>query len=200
TWNYIKAKDFVRAYRSLDLMLLQDPDSPKAPERQLLKGNLHLRLANSFLASESFTETREQFEPIYKQLQDTVARSQAEPTYLESLIGKGMDKLFDISVFIPAGAVKWIRGEPDVARMLALADDVGGLQRDIKDSEALLGRLEHAVSSAGKVGIFPDLATNRTKTTEILNQIVDIRRKFVGPIRTLIAGSLSGQDKVALDQ
>jgi len=200
TWNYIKAKDFVRAYRSLDLMLLQDPDSPKAPERQLLKGNLHLRLANFFLASESFTETREQFEPVYKQLQETVARSQAEPTYFETLIGKGMDKLFDISVFIPAGAVKWIRGEPDVARMLALADEVGGLQRDIKESEALLGRLERAVTSQGKVGIFSDLAGHRTKTTEILNQIVDIRRRFGGQIRSLIAGSLSGQDKAALDQ
>jgi tetratricopeptide (TPR) repeat protein len=200
TWNYIKAKDFQRAFRSLDLMLLQDPDSPKAPERQLLKGNLQLRLANFFLASESFTTTREQFEPIYKQLLDTQAKTQNDPGYFETLVGKGMDKLFDISVFIPADAVKWIRGEPDVARMLALADDVGGLQRDIKDSEALLARLERAVSSSGKVGIFSDLATNRTKTTEILNQIVDIRRKFVGQIRTLIAGSLSGQDKAALDQ
>ena len=200
TWNYIKAKDFQRAFRSLDLMLLQDPDSPKAPERQLLKGNLQLRLANFFLASESFTTTREQFEPIYKQLLETQAKTQNDPGYFETLVGKGMDKLFDISVFIPADAVKWIRGEPDVARMLALADDVGGLQRDIKDSEALLARLERAVSSSGKVGIFTDLATNRTKTTEILNQIVDIRRKFVGQIRSLIAGALSGQDKAALDQ
>jgi tetratricopeptide (TPR) repeat protein len=200
TWNYIKAKDFQRAFRSLDLMLLQDPDSPKAPERKLLRGNLQLRLANFFLASEAFTETREQFEPIYKQLLDTQAKTKADPTYFETLVGKGMDKLFDISVFIPADAVKWIRGEPDVARMLALADDVGGLQRDIKESEALMVRLERAVSSSGKVGIFTDLATNRTKTTEILNQIVDIRRKFVGEIRSLIAGSLSGQDKAALDQ
>jgi tetratricopeptide (TPR) repeat protein len=200
TWNYIKAKDFLRASRSLELMLLQDPDSPKAPERQILRGNLQLRLANFFVASEAFTVTREQFEPIYKELQGTVARSQAEPTYFEALIGKGMDKLFDISVFIPTSAVKWIKSEPEVARMLALANEVGGLQRDIKDSEALLGRLERAVTSSGKVGIFPDLATNRTKTTEILNQIVDIRRRFVGTIRTLIAGSLSGQDKAALDQ
>jgi tetratricopeptide (TPR) repeat protein len=200
TWNYIKAKDFVRAYRSLDLALLQDPDSPKAPERQILRGNLHLRLANFFLASESFADTREKFEPIYKQLLDTQNRTKADPTYFEALVGKGMDKLFDISVFIPADAVKWIRGEPDVARMMALADDVGGLQRDIKESEALMVRLERAVSSSGKVGIFSDLATNRTKTTEVLNQIVDIRRKFVGQIRSLIAGSLSGQDKAALDQ
>jgi tetratricopeptide (TPR) repeat protein len=200
TWNYIKAKDFLRASRSLELMLLQDPDSPRAPERQILRGNLHLRLANFFVASEAFTITREQFEPIYKELQGTAARAQAEPTYFESLIGKGMDKLFDISVFIPASAAKWLKGEPDVAKMLALAEEMGTLQRDIKDSEALMGRLVRAVNSSGKVGIFPDLATNRGKTTEILNQIVDIRRRFVGQIRSLIAGSLSGQDKAALDQ
>ena len=54
-WNSIKSKDFKSAYRALDLMLLQDPDSARAPELRLLIGNLHLRLANFYLASTQFT-------------------------------------------------------------------------------------------------------------------------------------------------
>jgi TolA-binding protein/archaellum component FlaC len=199
TWNAIKAKDYVAAYRSLDLMLLQDPDSPQAPELRILRGNLHLRLANFFLASESFADTRDEFEPIYLQLQTTMQRSQADAGYFESLIGKGMEK-FDISVFIPVSAVKWVKGEPDVARMLALADDVGTLQRDLKDSQLTVGRLEREVAGDGRVGIFPDLAAVRVKTTQILNQLVDLRRRFVGQLRSLIGNQLSGQDRMALDQ
>jgi tetratricopeptide (TPR) repeat protein/archaellum component FlaC len=199
TWNAIKGKDYVAAYRSLDIMLLQNPDSPQAPELRILRGNLHLRLANFFLASESFSQTREEFEPIYRQLQDNIAKSKTDPTYFEALLGKGLEK-FDIAVFVPANAVRWVRSEPDVARMIALADDVGGLQKDISDSERTIVRLERAVNGEGKVGIFPDLAAARGKSTEILNQLVDIRRRFGGQMRSLIGGSLSGPDRAALDQ
>jgi TolA-binding protein len=200
TWTDIKAKDFMAAFRSLDIMLLQDPDSPEAPELQILKGNLQVRLANFFLANESFDDALKRFEPIYQQLKANQARAKADPTYFEALLGKGMEKLFDLSVFIPTVAVKWVKNEPDVARMLNLANDVGKLQSDIKESEQLLVRLERAVTSSGKVGIFSDLAASRAKTTQILNQIVDVRRRFTGGIRSLIAGALSGPDKTALDQ
>jgi tetratricopeptide (TPR) repeat protein len=199
TWNAIKGKDYVAAYRSLDIMLLQNPDSPQAPELRILRGNLHLRLANFFLASESFSQTREEFEPIYRQLQDNIAKSKADPNYFEALLGKGLEK-FDIGVFVPTNAVRWVKSEPDVARMINLADDVGGLQKDIKDSERTIMRLERAVNGEGKVGIFPDLAASRGKSTEILNQLVDIRRRFGGQMRSLIGNSLEGSEKGQLDQ
>jgi len=55
-WTSIKAKDFKAAYRALDLMLLQNPDSPQAPELRLLMGNLHVRLANFALANDAFLQ------------------------------------------------------------------------------------------------------------------------------------------------
>lgn len=199
TWNSIKAKDFVAAYRALDLMLLQNQDSPQGPELRLLKGNLHLRLTNFYLASETFSGTRDEFEPIYRQLLVNQQKAQADARYFETLIGQGMEK-FDIALFVPAVAVKWVKAEPDVARMLGLVDDVGELQRDIKDSEQTLSRLERAVGGAGKVGIFPDLAMSRIKSTEVLNQTMDLRRKFLTKIRNLLVGSISAEDRSALDQ
>jgi tetratricopeptide (TPR) repeat protein len=199
TWNSIKGKDYVSAYRALDLMLLQNPDSPQAPELRLLRGNLHLRLSNFYLASESFAQTREEFEPIYRQLQETLRKSQADAGYFDSLIGKGIEK-FDITIFIPMSAVKWIRAEPDVARVLALADDMGGLQKDLKDSQQTVFRLERAVAGEGKVGIFPDLAAVRVRSTDVLNQLVDVRRRFGGQIRSLIGNSLSGEERAQLEQ
>jgi len=198
-WTSIKAKDYTSAYRALDLMLLQNPDSPQAPELRLLMGNLHVRLANFALANDAFVQARDQFDPIHKQLRDTLDKSQADRKYFESLIGKGMEK-FDITALIPKAAVKWVKTDPEVARVVALTDDVSELQRELKDSEQTLDRLELAVGGQLKVGIFPDLAAVRTRTSEVLNQIVEIRRKFVGKMRALTAGSLAPDEKARLEQ
>jgi TolA-binding protein len=198
-WTSIKAKDFKAAYRALDLMLLQNPDSPQAPELRLLMGNLHVRLANFALANDAFLQAREQFDPVHSQLQDTLGKCQADPKYFESLIGKGMEK-FDISVIVPKAAMKWVKADPEVARVVALTEDVGELQRGIKDSEQTLSRLEMAVTGQIKVGIFPDLAAVRTRSSEVLNQIVEMRRRFGAKMRTLTAEHLTVDDKARLEQ
>jgi hypothetical protein len=198
-WTSIKAKDFKSAYRALDLMLLQNPDSPQAPELRMLMGNLHVRLANFSLANEAFMQARDQFDPVHLQLKETLGKCQADPKYFSSLIGKGMEK-FDITVLIPKPAVKWVKTDPEVARVVLLTEDVGELQRGIKDSEQTLSRLEMAVGGQLKVGIFPDLAVVRTRTSEVLNQIVGLRQRFVAKMRVLIAGSLSVEDKGKLEQ
>jgi tetratricopeptide (TPR) repeat protein len=198
-WTSIKAKDFKAAYRALDLMLLQSPDSPRAPELRLLMGNLHVRLGNFSLANDAFMQARDQFDPIQLQLRETLGKCEADPKYFDSLLSKGMEK-FDISVLIPKPAIKWVKTDPSVARLVTLTEDVGELQRGIKDSEQTLARLEMAVGGQLKVGIFPDLAAVRTRTSEVLNQIVELRRRFVAKMRALTAGSMSGDDKGQLEQ
>jgi chromosome segregation ATPase len=198
-WTSIKAKDYKAAYRALDLMLLQNPDSPQAPELRLLMGNLHVRLANFSLANDAFLQARDEFDPIRKQLQETLTKCQADPAYFDSLVGKGMEK-FDIGVLVPQGAIKWVKAEPEVARVVVLTEDVGELQRGIKDSEQTLSRLEMAVGGQVKVGIFPDLAAQRTRSSEVLNQIVAIRRQFGARMRSLTAGHLNSEDKARLEQ
>ncbi len=198
-WTSIKAKDFKAAYRALDLMLLQNPDSPEAPELRLLMGNLHVRLGNFSLANDAFMQARDQFEPIYHELEENLAKCKADPKYFDSLVGKGMEK-FDIGVIIPKPAVRWVKTDPSVARLVGLTEDVGELQRGIKDSEQTLSRLEMAVGGQLKVGIFPDLAAVRTRTSEVLNQIVELRRRFVAKLGALTAGALTGEDKAKLEQ
>ncbi len=198
-WTAIKANDFQSAYRALDLMLLQNEDSPKAPELRLLMGNLHVRLANFSLANDAFLKSRDQFEPIHRQLRLTLDKCEADPKYFESLIGKGMER-FDVALFVPKDAVKYVRSDPEVARVVALTEDVGELQRSLKASAETLNRLEMAVGGRLKVGIFPDLAQARAQSSEVLNQIVDIRTKFIAKLQSLTAGALSAEDKARLDR
>jgi tetratricopeptide (TPR) repeat protein/bacterioferritin (cytochrome b1) len=199
TWNSIKAGDFKSAYRALDLMLLQNPDSPQSPELRLLMGNLHLRMDNFYLASNQFTQTLQEYEPLYKDLHGRLKQSEADPKYFDDLIGKGLDK-FDIASIFPKGAISLVTAEPDVARLMALVEEVSELQRGIRESEQIVERLERAMTSGIKVGIFPDLAASRTRSTEILNQTVDLRRRFQADARNLAQSYLSPEDKAALDQ
>ena len=198
-WNSIKAGDFKSASRALDLMLLQNPVSGQAPELRLLVGNLHLRMSNFFLASTQFSQTLDDYEPIYRELFTRLSKGKDDPSYYDQLLGKGLDK-FDINIVLPKGAAKLIAAEPSVAKLVFLADELGGLQRGIKESEELIDRLDRAVTSGGRIGIFHDLAVAHTTSTSILNQTIDIRRRFQADARGLAIGYLSPADRAALDQ
>jgi TolA-binding protein len=197
-WNAIKSSDFKSAYRALDLMMLQEPDSTRAPELRLLIGNLHLRLNNYYLASTQFTQTLSEFEPIYRDLISRQEQARSDPRFFDRLVNKGMDK-FDIASVIPRGAVKLVAKEPDMAKLLVVADDVGTLQRGIRESALLVIRLEKAVSSGHIVGMFRDLASAQSKSTAILNQTLEVRRRFQDEARALAVRYLSAEDRVSLE-
>ncbi|HXU01998.1 MAG TPA: tetratricopeptide repeat protein [Polyangia bacterium] len=198
-WTYIKAKDWQRAYRSVNLLLLADPDVPDGPDLRILEGNLQLRMSNFYLASDTFSKVRDEFEPIHRQLNQVIVRSQTDPQYFDNLIGKSLDK-FDIGAFVPPTAAKWVKAEPEVARMMVLASDMGDMQRDLVESQKLMERIQHVMEGKGRVGIFPDLASLRTKTTEMTNQLVGTRQKFAGKIRQIIEPVLTPDEKKELDR
>jgi len=197
-WTFIKAKEWQKAYRALDLLLLANPETPDAPHLRLLMGNLNLRMNNFFLASDAFGKVRDEFEPVHRQLQQIIVKSQADPTYFDSLVGKSLDK-FDIAAFVPPAAAGWVRAEPDVAKMTALANSVGEMQHDLADSQKLVERIDKVMQGSGRAGIFPDLASARTKSVEMLNATVNIRQKLSGRMRTLIDPTLTDEERKKLD-
>ena len=198
-WTYIKAKDWQRAYRSVNLLLLADPDVPDGPDLRILEGNLQLRMSNFYLASDTFSKVRDEFEPIHRQLNQVIVKSQTDPTYFDTLIGKSLDK-FDIGAFVPPTAAKWVKAEPEVARMMVLATDMGDMQRDLVESQKLLERIQSVMNGRGRVGIFPDLASLRAKSTEMMNQLVATRQKFSGKIRQIIEPVLTAEERAELNK
>lgn len=198
-WTHIKAKEWQKAYRKLDLMLLAQPDSPQAPELKLLMGNLQLRLGNYYLANDAFTKTREEFEPIHAQLSQVIAKVQTDPAFFDSVMGKSLEK-FEISSFVPANATKWVQADAKVARLLGLANDIRDLQKSLVDSEKLVARLETAMTSSGKAGVFADLASSRTRSVEVLTQVTDIQKRFTAERQKLIAPHLSQAEQQQLAQ
>jgi tetratricopeptide (TPR) repeat protein len=197
-WTFIKAKEWQKAYRALDLLLLANPETTDAPHLRLLMGNLNLRMNNFFLASDAFGKVRDELEPVHRQLQQVIVKAQADPAYFDQLVGKSLAS-FDIASFVPPAAARWVRAEPDVARMTLLANSVGEMQKDLTDSQKLVERIDRAMKSPARAGIFPDLAQARTKSIEMLNSSVDIRQKLAGRMRKLIDPTLTAEERKQLD-
>jgi tetratricopeptide (TPR) repeat protein len=197
-WTFVKAKEWQKAYRALDLLLLANPETPDAPELRLTMGNLNLRMSNFFLANDAFGKVRDEFEPVHRQLQQVIVKAQADPTYFDTLVGKSLDK-FDIASFVPPTAAKWVRAEPEVARMASLATNVGEMQRDLEDSQKLIERIDKVMQGSGRAGIFPDLASARTKSVEMLNFTVNIRQKLAARLRALLEPTLNDEERKRLD-
>src|SRR5262249_6975518 len=101
---------------------------------------------------------------------------------------------------LPPLAVKWVRAEPPVERVVGIVGDIGDMKRAVKDSEALIVRLERAVNSPSKVAIFPELASARERSLMQANVLIDVRSKLAAKRRDLVAPVLSPDERRQLDQ
>ena len=60
-WTYVKNKEYGKALRALDILLLALPNSPFAAEAQVVRGNLQLQLEEYDEASDTFSKLRNTF-------------------------------------------------------------------------------------------------------------------------------------------
>jgi tetratricopeptide (TPR) repeat protein len=197
-WVHIKAKDYAKAQRSLDLLLLNAPDSPLAPEVKLLVGSLHIRETQYGPATDAFSKTRDEFEPVHRQLVDELQKAGNPGAHFRDLIAKNLEK-FDIAQILPPNAVRWVKDEPDVAKVATLLGDENDLRRSLAESQEIVQRLEKTLSGPLRVNVFPELAAQRGKAAEISNAITDIKRQLAQK-EALLIGPTAGSQKSELDE
>jgi TolA-binding protein len=198
-WVAIKGKDYQKARRSLDLLLTNAPDSPLAPEVKLLVGSLHIREESYGPATDQFTKTREEYEPVHKQLANDLTKAGDAPAYFRDLIAKNLSKFDTGAVLASPAAAKWVRGEPEVDRVSTLIGDEADLRKSLDESDEIVRRLEKALSGPARVNVFPELANARAKGVEVNDQLVQVRQKLTKMETDLVAAVIGGE-KAQLDQ
>ncbi len=197
-WVAIKAKEYKKAFHALDLLLTAKPDDPQVPEVKLLIGNLHIRENEYAQATDAFTKTRDEFEPVHKQLDEILAKQSDQQRYFQELIGKNLAR-FDVSTYLPPIAIKWVKADPDIQHMINVASDVADLKKSLDESEEIVRRLDKAVTGPQRVNIFPELASARTKALEVQNQLSDTRKSLLQKERDLLS-PVAGGERAELDQ
>ena len=197
-WVCIKAGDYKKAFRALDLLVLERPDDPIVPEVKLLIGNLHIRQNEYTEATDSFTKTRDEFEPIRKQMEQGRANTDTV-TYFKDLIGKNLGK-FDASTYLPPLAVKWVNAEPEMIRIINLVTDVGDLKKSLDESEEIVRRLDKALDGPSRINVFPELAHARAQMVDISGRLADAEKKLVNLEGELEAPVATASERSQLEE
>ncbi|MFH0901228.1 MAG: tetratricopeptide repeat protein [Pseudomonadota bacterium] len=200
-WVYVKAKQFDKALRSLELLALANPDSAAAPGVRILQGNLSIHRAQILSATGEgnsrefyanaksiFERTREEYQQPGEDLKEIVASKPDASKLFAALAGKSAGILGE-GATIPDMAVRWASDNEEVARAIALVDELNALRSEIEGADTLLARLGRAVNSSASVTMFPDLAERRIRAQEILESTLALRQqlaagssKFIGKV------------------
>lgn len=196
-WVYVKAKQFDKALRALELLALADPTSQKLPTVRILEGNLRVRKAQSIhektvlgldtgaaSGTEEYTKATSIFEtthatylPPHDELAKIIEANEDPQVFLAQITGRS-SQTFQTNATMPEIAAAWIRDEPDVGRVMTIETDLGSIQDEIVEAERTIERLDAALSAPNRVNVFPSLATKRGRSTEILEDVLRIRERL----------------------
>ena len=209
-WVYVKAKQFDKALRALELLALSDPTSEKTPTVRILEGNLRIRKAQLVRAAEIagtvdanaedpaveydkaaavFRETHDGYYPSYLALTNMLDNASADPAeYLSQLAGRASN-VFQAAPPIPEAAADYLREEPEVQRAVANQVDLSTIQSHLTESEATIARIEGVLAANDKTVVYPALGSRRTRIGQIQSDLIAIRNDLADQQLGLISPS-----------
>jgi len=174
-WAFIKSGDAVRAERALEILAISSPDSPLVPEGKILWGNLLLRTGRFQRAQQVFQEVRNQFGPIYQQVQELNARTGANPEqYFQELVRSNL-QVFDASSFIPPAALAWVRHENMLDESMQVVSDLNLCRTYVREATETIDRLNAALNAPSRAHVFQDLRGSRESVFEVMNRATQLR-------------------------
>jgi hypothetical protein len=195
-WVYVKAKQYDKALRALELLSLSDPQSTKTPTVRILEGNLRIRKAQMVRSSQVqgtldnrsqddpateydkaaqvFSETHDMYVPSYATLVQ-MADGGADPAqYLSQIAGRS-EHVFQAAAPIPEAAAQYLRDQPEVQRVVAVEADLGDIASNISATEATIARLEGVLAAGTRTAVYPMLSIRRARIGAIQNDLLKIR-------------------------
>ena len=215
SWVYVKAKQYDKALRALELLALSDAQSTKTPTVKILEGNLRVRKAQMIRgaqilgtldakeqadpgteydrAAAVFTETHDMYVPSYAALSQMVGGAAPPVSYLNQIAGRS-EHVFQAAAPIPEAAIQYLRDEPEVQRVVAVEGDLGEINANLAEAEATIARLEGVLAAQDRGAVYPALASRRSRIASIDAQLIKLRNDLAEQQLKLVAspGELAG--------
>jgi hypothetical protein len=212
-WVYVKGQQFDKALRALELLALTDPMASKTATVRILEGNLRIRKAQMTKArldmggkvtgllpaeeyakaSTIFTETHDTYVVPHDEL-TKILDDKTDPEQFMAQIGGRSSKSFEVNATMPDIAAAWLREEPEVARVVAIENDLGEIQSNIAETQLAIERIEVSMGSPNRVNLFPKLAEKRNRGIEIQEGLVKLQIGLLDEQRKHLSGDTSRVD------
>ncbi len=178
-WVYIRMGDSTRAERALEVLSVAAPDSRFIPDGKVLRGNLLLRNGRFEPAIEVFREVRNEFGPVYRDLENIREEHAADLSgYFRQLVRENLEN-FDVNHFLPETARRWTELDGDFDRAVSVLSDLSQSRRLVRETNDLIVRLNAAISAPNRVSVFTDLREQREGTEAVRNQAARLRRELI---------------------
>lgn len=212
-WVYVKGKQYDKALRALELLHLSEPTSQKTPTVRILEGNLRIRKAQMLRqnlingtieknpqdpsteydkAAAVFAETHDLYLPSYKALEHMVDSNSDPAQYLAQIAGRS-PTAFQATAPLPEAAAQYLRDEPDVQRIVSVESDLGDVETNLKQTEAMITRLEAVLAVNDRNAVYPQLQTRRNRIGQIQDDLIKVRSNLHDQQTQLLNGGASSE-------
>jgi TolA-binding protein len=196
-WTWIKAKEYQKARRALEILMLSRHDLQFIPEAQVLLGDLQLLQGSSEEATSTYLSVKGTFEPVRKELEETIARHHDPVRYFNSLLQEKLDRM-DPSALLPPIATRWVQASEPVVKAMHLVRDLASSRQQIQEANRIISQLEAALDAKDNVEIFPVLREGRAVALEHENKLVQARRVLTFAEGLLVRPNLGPDERAAL--
>ncbi|MEZ4401376.1 MAG: tetratricopeptide repeat protein [Kofleriaceae bacterium] len=217
-WVYVKAQQYDKALRALELLALADPTSQRLPTVRILEGNLRIRKAQGIhekvvagldtgsasgteeydKATKLFAATHALYAEPHDELAKIIAANEDPQDFLAQITGRSSET-FQVNATMPEIAAAWIRDEPNINRVMTVETDLGDIQSEIHEAEATINRLDAVLGSANRVNVFPSLATKLSRSTELYEELLAMRGRLADEERALAGKGNPGAQLAPLE-
>jgi tetratricopeptide (TPR) repeat protein len=210
-WVYVKAKQYDKALRALELLALANPKSAMLPDVRILEGNLRIRKAQAqgnatgnatedyAKATKVFEDTRATYEGPKKQLDQIIAAHEDPRVFFAQVLGRASKDL-EMKVELPDVVVAWMREVPEVQRIVGVTKSLDEIRQDLDDTTSMIDRLERAIGAPARTALFPGLAERRGRAEEIGLAAFALRQDLANRERILVLRTGGGGELDALEQ
>ncbi|MBV69852.1 MAG: hypothetical protein CMH52_00760 [Myxococcales bacterium] len=176
-WIAIKAKDYERALRKLDLLLISQPDILASSDARLLKGKLKLMLKDYLTAEQSFVAVSDAFGIIKTEMENVEKKHRDLASHFDKMIGDRIAD-FDLRSVLPKKAAQVAGGDLARGRDVRLVADVAAQRRDMEQAKRNVKLLDAALASDARAKIFPKVNSGLLRAVELKTRLAFIRARL----------------------
>jgi tetratricopeptide (TPR) repeat protein len=206
TWTYVSAaaaaadederrREFEKARKALEILLLSEAETPLAPEARLLLGNIQIRLSQYETATETFDQVVERYGPVRDVLRETEEESIDPERYFQEISsGNGGGGT------LPPLAVRWAVGQGRLKKAMGVVEDLDRSEASLTEADEVVDKLLGVLDSERRASFFPALQDAEATAMQHGNSLVALTRRLLAVEREVVAEGLDDAQATELDR
>ncbi len=172
-WALMRDNRPDQAVAAIELLLQYEPNNPAAPELKQLRGKIMIRQRDWQAAEEEFVLLQREFASAARGLRHTLALGAGAAEYFKAVIGGADMEHFSLDGVLPVAAAPIARRLDRAVQAETVARELGGVAHELRETRAMLRRMELAAEARERSRLFNDLSAHRSSLDRAREELLD---------------------------